>query len=47
MFYNMDCIEGARQHLEDNSIDLIITDPPMALMEINYTDITTVMSLMS
>lgn len=28
--YNMDCLEGMRQ-LEDNSIDLIITDPPYAV----------------
>ena len=25
--YNMDCLEGMKQ-LEDNSIDLVITDPP-------------------
>jgi len=27
----MDCIEGARQHLQDNSVDLIITDPPYGI----------------
>ncbi len=30
-FYNQDCIQGAKEHLEDNSIDLIITDPPFAI----------------
>ena len=28
--YNMDCLEGLKQ-LEDNSIDLIVTDPPYAI----------------
>jgi len=28
--YNMDCLEGLK-HLEDNSIDLIVTDPPYNL----------------
>ncbi|QDA30277.1 site-specific DNA-methyltransferase (plasmid) [Paenibacillus polymyxa] len=27
----MSCIEGSRQHLEDESVDLIITDPPYNL----------------
>ena len=27
----MDCIEGAKRHLEDNSIDLILTDPPYGI----------------
>lgn len=31
MIYNMDCIEGAKQLIEDNSVDLIITDPPYNL----------------
>jgi site-specific DNA-methyltransferase (adenine-specific) len=31
MFYNEDCIEGAKKHLEDNSVDLIITDPPYGI----------------
>ncbi|GIV29161.1 MAG: hypothetical protein KatS3mg028_0227 [Bacteroidia bacterium] len=31
MFYNIDCIEGARKYLKDNSIDLIITDPPYGI----------------
>jgi site-specific DNA-methyltransferase (adenine-specific) len=31
MFYNLDCIEGARQHLADNSVDLIVTDPPYGI----------------
>lgn len=31
MFYNMDCVEGAKKHLLDESIDLIITDPPYGI----------------
>jgi len=31
IFYNEDCISGARAHLSDNSIDLIITDPPYGI----------------
>lgn len=31
MFYNEDCIEGARRHLKDGSVDLIITDPPYGI----------------
>ncbi len=31
MFYNMDCIEGAQKHLNDGSIDLIISDPPYGI----------------
>ena len=30
-FYNQDCVQGAKEHLEDNSVDLIITDPPFAI----------------
>ncbi|MCH7574278.1 MAG: site-specific DNA-methyltransferase [Candidatus Marinimicrobia bacterium] len=30
-FYNQDCILGAKEHLEDDSVDLIITDPPFAI----------------
>jgi len=30
-FYNEDCIAGAKKHLLDNSIDLIITDPPYGI----------------
>ena len=26
--YNMDCLEGLKQ-MEDNSVDLVITDPPL------------------
>ncbi len=29
--YPMDCIEGARKHLKDNTVDLIITDPPYGI----------------
>ncbi len=31
MFYNCDCIEGARRYLKDDSIDLIVTDPPYGI----------------
>lgn len=31
IFYNGDCITGAAQYLESNSIDLIITDPPYGI----------------
>lgn len=31
MFYNIDCIEGAKKYLKDNSIDLVITDPPYGI----------------
>lgn len=31
MFYNIDCIEGARKYLKDMSVDLIITDPPYGI----------------
>jgi site-specific DNA-methyltransferase (adenine-specific) len=31
MFYNEDCIIGAKKYLQDNSIDLIITDPPYGI----------------
>ncbi|MDR1983770.1 MAG: site-specific DNA-methyltransferase [Prevotellaceae bacterium] len=31
MYYNEDCIEGARKYIADNSIDLIITDPPYGI----------------
>ena len=30
-FYHSDCIEGARKHLEEGSIDLIVTDPPYGI----------------
>jgi site-specific DNA-methyltransferase (adenine-specific) len=30
-FYNGDCISGAAEHLADNSVDLIITDPPYGI----------------
>jgi len=30
-FFNEDCITGAREHIEANSIDLIITDPPYGI----------------
>jgi len=31
LFYNQDCISGAQEHLADNSVDLIITDPPYGI----------------
>jgi site-specific DNA-methyltransferase (adenine-specific) len=31
MFYNENCISGAKKHLKDNSIDLIICDPPFGI----------------
>ena len=30
-FFNEDCIEGSKRHLPDNSVDLIITDPPYGI----------------
>ena len=30
-FYNGDCVSGAEEHIPDNSIDLIITDPPYGI----------------
>lgn len=29
--YNIDCIEGSKKYLDDNSVDLIITDPPYGI----------------
>lgn len=31
MIYNMDCIKGAQQYLEEESADLVIADPPYNL----------------
>jgi len=31
MIYNQDCITGMREHVTDNSIDLIFTDPPYGI----------------
>ena len=31
MFYNEDCITGARTHIPDGSVDLIICDPPYGI----------------
>lgn len=31
LFFQQDCIEGARAHLADASVDLIITDPPYGI----------------
>ncbi len=30
-YYNQDCITGAQEHINDNTIDLIITDPPYGI----------------
>lgn len=30
-YFNQDCIQGARQNIEDESVDLIITDPPYGI----------------
>lgn len=29
--YNQDCIEGCQEHFADNSVDLIVTDPPYGI----------------
>jgi site-specific DNA-methyltransferase (adenine-specific) len=29
--YNQSCIEGMREHIQDNSVDLIFTDPPYGI----------------
>jgi site-specific DNA-methyltransferase (adenine-specific) len=31
IFYNGDCIRGAREHIPDGSVDLIVTDPPYGI----------------
>jgi site-specific DNA-methyltransferase (adenine-specific) len=31
LFFNEDCITGAQQNIDDNSVDLIITDPPYGI----------------
>jgi site-specific DNA-methyltransferase (adenine-specific) len=31
LFYNENCIEGAREHIKDGAVDLIITDPPYGI----------------
>jgi site-specific DNA-methyltransferase (adenine-specific) len=35
-FFNEDCIEGAKKRIEDNSIDLIIADPPFGIGEASF-----------
>src|SRR5208283_2267270 len=35
-FYNEDCITGAMEHLHDNSVDLIVTDPPYGINGDNH-----------
>ena len=29
--YSMDCVEGARKHLETDSVDLMVCDPPYGI----------------
>lgn len=29
--YNMDCIQGMKDNIDDDSVDLIVTDPPFAI----------------
>jgi len=36
MIYNIDCIEGAKKYINDNSIDLIICDPPFGINETSF-----------
>ncbi len=31
LFHHGDCVEGARQHVPDGSVDLIVTDPPYGI----------------
>lgn len=31
MFYNEDCVTGAKKHIADDSVDLIISDPPYGI----------------
>ncbi len=31
LFFNEDCIAGCKKHIPDNSIDLIVTDPPYGI----------------
>ena len=31
LYYQGDCVEGAREHLADGSVDLIVTDPPYGI----------------
>ncbi len=30
-FYNMDAVDGCRQHLADGAVDLVVTDPPYGI----------------
>ncbi|MGI9549236.1 MAG: DNA-methyltransferase [Bdellovibrionales bacterium] len=31
LFFNLDCIEGAKKHIKSNSVDLMICDPPYGI----------------
>ena len=31
LFFNEDCIEGCKRHIPDNSVNLIVTDPPYGI----------------
>ena len=37
IFYNEDCVEGAKKHLNDNSVDLLICDPPFGIEEASFS----------
>ncbi|MHB1050495.1 MAG: DNA-methyltransferase [Bacteroidota bacterium] len=31
LFFNQDCVSGCKEHIPDNSVDLIVTDPPYGI----------------
>jgi site-specific DNA-methyltransferase (adenine-specific) len=31
LYFNQDCISGCKEHIPDNSVDLIVTDPPYGI----------------
>lgn len=37
IFYNEDCVEGAKKYLNDNSVDLLICDPPFGIEEASFS----------
>lgn len=36
MFWNKDCVQGAREHLDAESVDLLICDPPFGINETTF-----------
>ena len=36
LVYNEDCVLGAKKHLKDESVDLVITDPPFGISESKF-----------